>query len=263
MYFKRPGYRGHTGAWRVGRSGVRQFKSALTRRTRSSVRRRFRPRGATGTVYGRARGYFRTAGYYGRFSGPGAIELKFHDLDVDDAAIAAGATIAEDSCNTIAQGVTEVTRIGRKCTIRQIGWKWNIKLPVTAPATGAQSDTVRVILYIDKQCNGATAATTGILETADYQSFNNLANKSRFRTLMDRTYTLNVQAASGDGAANDISEYSIDDSFYKKCNIPIEFDSTTGAITEVRSNNIGVMLVGKNGLAVFESKMRLRFSDSG
>ncbi len=34
-------------------------------------------------------------------------ELKFHDLDIDDAAIAAGGTISQVSCNLIAQGVTE------------------------------------------------------------------------------------------------------------------------------------------------------------
>ncbi len=242
MFFKRPGYSGYTGAWRVGRSGRRQFKSALTRRrVISSARRRH---GRFGTyLRPRQRGFARTAGYYGRFSGAGAIELKFHDLDINDTSVAAGGTIVEDSCNSIAQGVTEVTRIGRKCCIKQIGWKMNLLLlGVSDQADIPAGDVVRVILYLDKQANGATAGVTDILESDDYQSFNNLANKSRFRTLMDRTYTLGYQVAMTDGASTSSAPATnIEDSFYKKVNIPIEFDSTTGAITEVRSNNIGCL----------------------
>ncbi len=221
-------------------------KRAYKQRTRISARRK---------------GYGRTSGYYGRYTGPSQ-ELKFHDLDIDDAAVAAGATVAIDSVNKIAQGTTENTRIGRKCTIKSINWRFNIIEASTATAAST-SDVVRIILYLDKQCNGATAATTDILESADYQSFNNLANKSRFRTLMDRTYALNCPAGSGRGSTDTLSygEMNVQDSFYKKCNIPIEFDSTAGAITEIRSNNIGVLTLSESGVCGFLSKMRLRFSD--
>ena len=57
---------------------------------------------------------------------------------------------------------------------------------------------MRVMLYHDKQANGATAAVLDILESADYQSFNNLVNSGRFRILMDRTYAMNyLTLASG------------------------------------------------------------------
>ncbi len=201
--------------------------------------------------------------------GPGVVpvfvrapgELKFHDLDIDDATIASNGTIAQVSCNLIAQGVTEVQRIGRKCILRSVNWRFNIRLPEVA-STSATADTVRVMLYLDKQANGATAAVTDILESDNYQSFNNLANKSRFRTLMDRTYEINQEAGSGDGTANDGHRFNMNDSLYKKVNVPVEFDAGTGAITEIRSNNIGVLLLSKNGLCVFESKMRVRFSDT-
>ncbi len=206
-------------------------------------------------------GYERLVGYYGRFTRGATTELKFHDLDIDDAVIATGGVIAEDSCNGIAQGVTESQRIGRKCTIKSIGWRFKLNLP-SDTGFSTSGDIVRVILYLDRQCNGATATTLGILETADFQSFNNLANKNRFLTLMDRTYSLNSTAAAGNGTTNITTTWIMNDSFYKKCNIPVEFDSTTGAITEVRSNNIGVLLVCEDGEAGFTSKMRLRFSDN-
>ena len=197
-------------------------------------------------------------GYYSKFTNGG--ELKFHDLDINDATIAANGTIAQASVNIIAQGVTEVQRVGRKCTIRNINWRFNIRLP-EGTASSTTSDTVRVMVYHDKQTNGAAAAVTDILETDDYQSFNNLSNKSRFRTLMDRTYDLNTDL-SGDGTTVDSPRFNINDSFFKKCNISIEYDSTTGAITEQRSNNIGVLLLSKNGLCTFDSKMRVRYSDN-
>ncbi len=221
--------------------------SAWSMRKRQSTRKRFRP------------GFDRTGGYYGRFSKPG--ELKFHDLDINDALVATGGTIAQVSCNNIAQGITEVTRIGRKCTIRSINWRFQLLLP-TQTAGANTSDVVRVILYLDKQANGATAAVTDIIEANDFQSFNNLANKSRFRTLMDRSYTMNATAGGGNGSTEDYGETQINDTFFKKCNIPVEFDSTTGAITEIKSNNIGVLLLSHSGTTVFGSKMRLRFSDN-
>ncbi len=131
-----------------------------------------------------------------------------------------------------------------------------------AGATPKSGDTVRVILYLDKQVNGATASATLILESANYQSFNNLSNSGRFCTLMDRTYTLNHTNLASDGAGVvSSSNIFVDDSFYKDCNIPIEFNSTSGVITEISSNNIGVLLLAKVGEVAFESKMRLRFSD--
>ncbi len=234
-----------------------RFKAAVMRAT-------FARRGKR-TPYGRGvarasfrKGYTRTAGYYGRYTSGG--ELKFFDLDLDDAVIAATGTVT-DSINKIAQGTTEVTRIGRKCTIKAINWRFNIDLPQST-ASASTGDVVRVIMFIDRQCNGATATVTDILESANYQSFNNLANKSRFSKLMDKTYSLTAKAGGGDGTTEDYGRVFIADTFYKKCNLPIEFDSTAGAITEIRSNNIGVLMISLSGLAGFESKIRLRFSDS-
>ncbi len=193
-------------------------------------------------------------------------ELKFHDLDIDVAttAITTAGVIAEDSCVTIAQDTTESTRIGRKCTIRSIGWRFKVTLPGVSNTGASGGDTVRLLVYLDKQANKAAATVTGILESANYQSFNQLANKGRFRTLMDRTYTLNNLASAGDGSANDHSPVSINDTWFKDCSITIEYDNsaTTGALGTVTSNNIGVLAISSAAVVSLDSKMRLRFSDS-
>ncbi len=206
-------------------------------------------------------GYTRTGGYFGRFKGSDR-ERKFHDVDVDDAVIAAGGNIAIGSCNVIAQGVTEVQRVGRQIHIKKIQWRWEIVLPATATAADT-CDIVRIVLYWDRQTNGAAAGVTDILDTNDFQSFNNLAHRQRFKILYDKTVTLVAVAGSGIGADNTRS-YGCNlklGSFFKNVNIPIEFDASTGAITEQVTNNLGVMLVSSAGLCAFNSKMRLRFTD--
>jgi len=209
------------------------------------------------------RGYVRPTGFYGRYrAGAGDQERKFHDLDVDDAVVATGGTVTH--LNVIAQGVTEATRVGRKCTITHIGWRYTVRLPETVQqASPTAGDTVRLMLILDKQANGAIPSVTDVLESAEYQSFNNLANKGRFRVLMDRTIDINYLVMASDAASKyDQGQVEQSDSFYKKCNITIEYDSTTGAITEVRSNNLLLLAISSQGTASFVSKLRLRFTDS-
>ncbi len=236
-----------------GRAPAGYSRARAQRRGRAAAirRRRFIP------------GYDRTGGYYRRYTGPNA-EMKFKDFQLDDAVIASGGTVTA-TIHTIAEGNGEQERVGRKVTIKKVGWRYKIELPESdAQATPAEGDTVRAIMFLDKQCNGATATVTDILETANWQSFNNLANKSRFRILMDRTHDLNYSGIASDGAgvvsqANVVENYS----FYKTCNIPIEYDNsaTTGVITSIRSNNIGVLMISKSGLASMISKIRTRYSD--
>lgn len=66
--------------------------------------------------------------------------------------------------------------------------------------------------------------------------------------------------ASDNGGVVSNSAVVRNGSFYKKCNVPLEFSSTTGAITEIRSNNIGVLLISAEGTAKFDSSIRIRFT---
>lgn len=191
-------------------------------------------------------------------------ELKFFDLDVDLASILVTGTIAQASCNLIAQGADESERIGRKCTVRSILWRYSLTNDAVSNSSGAQSDAiVRVILYQDKQTNGATATVTGILESDNYQSFRNLTTTGRFKILLDRTHNVKHGSSAGDGAVNDYGAAKQQYRFYKDCEIPLEFSAGVGAITELTTNNIGVLLIAEATQNVtFDSKMRIRFSDN-
>ncbi len=235
---------------------------AYTRRSVRKIRWKRRRGGArarrtklTKTLRGRAR----IGGYYGKYNKSQG-ELKFFDLDIDQAADMSGGFIL-DSVNEIVQGTTESNRLGRKCTIKAIEWRYTVNLPEQdAVATPANGSTLRVILYKDKQCNGETAVITDILETADYQSFYNLANGDRFDILLDVAHQINYAGLASDGAGVvSQAKQVVVREFAKTCSIPLEFGGTTGAITELRSNNVGVLLISQDLNPDFSSKMRVRF----
>ncbi len=204
-------------------------------------------------------------GRYQKFKGRLALaELKFIDVTYDNAPVTTGGLI-ESSINIIAQGITESTRIGRKCTITNIGWRYDVALPERdAAATPETGDVLRLILYQDKQTNGASATVVNILQVANYQSFNNLSNKGRFTILMDKTHSINYMNMASDGAAVvSLSSVVRSYTFFKKCNIGIEYDDTaaTGALTTIRTNNIGILAISRSGVVQIASQICLRFSD--
>lgn len=202
----------------------------------------------------------RVGGYYGRYRGE-AGELKFHDIDVDDATIAGGGVIQKNSIVGIAQGTGESERNGRKCTIKHISWTWSLELPTQdAAATPGGGDTVRLIVYLDKQTNGATAQVANIFESDNFQSYRNLANQGRFDILYDKTITLNrMTLASDNNAVVSEANVYVNGKFDKACNIPLEFDNVTGAIAEMKTNNISIMTFSDAGVTTMASKVRVRF----
>lgn len=211
-----------------------------------------------------APGFTRTTGFYGRYQ-PSGNELKFLDTAVTSpTTIPIAGSILADSINVIPQGNGPSARIGRKVTIRSINWHWEI-LKQTHTTGSSGTEYVRVVLYLDKQCNGTAAVPADIMATSNYLSFRNLANTGRFSILMDKSYMIKDQAAAGNGTTDRAFETGVRGSFYKKCKIPIEYDSTatTGALTTIRSNNLGVLLFSRTGaLTSFTSTIRLRYSDS-
>ncbi len=187
-------------------------------------------------------------------------ELKFHELAIDDALVATAGTITP-SINIIPQGVDENERIGRKLTIVKILWRIRVVLEATTVAAET-SDQVRLIVFLDKQANGAPATVTDILQSANVQAFNNLSNKGRFRTLMDREYAVVIKCGGTSAAGvHQFGEDVIVDSWFKDVNIPIEYSGTTGVIAQIRSNNIGVLAISHGGFASIGSQIRVRFSD--
>jgi hypothetical protein len=114
------------------------------------------------------RGYVRTGGFYGRYNVTGTVpglrpERKFFDTVVSGTVDTTAEALT--SLNLIAQGVTQSTRVGRKCTVTEIIVKGMVEWTTVTNATMPQ-DQVRLILLLDKQANGANPSYADVFESA-------------------------------------------------------------------------------------------------
>lgn len=210
-------------------------------------------------------GFTRTGGYYGRYASARyrvarSSELKFFDTTLGAAIDSTGEVLTTGGqlC-LIPQGVTESTRIGRKCVIKNITIRGTFY--INSLAAVSVGTALHMFVVLDKQCNGAAAAVTDVMTgTAFDVALRNLANSERFVVL--KHFVLDVGAIAGVSTVWDQVCRSI--MWNKKCNIPLEFSSTTGAITEIKSNNIFIMAGAAftDDVWAFQGKCRLRYSDN-
>lgn len=216
----------------------------------------------------RSRGFVKTAAraavaneYKGRLAQRGN-ERKFFDTAISFSFDATGEVPATGQLTLIPQGVTESTRVGRKCVIKSIHIRGTFTF--TPGATTSGVDDVYLFVVLDKQCNGAAAAVTDVLTSnAMGQALTNLENSDRFVILK----RFQQRLVSNAGVSTAFSRDQVPFEWYKKVNIPIEYDSSasTGALTTIRSNNIfllaGSGLIGDD-VSTCDATCRLRFDDN-
>lgn len=266
MAYRRP-RQGYNRVWN-------QYRGRYTRgsaRTRADYYQRF-PRASRG-IRPAQRGYQRTGGYYGRYNVRGNVgsinvEKKFFDTTIAGLIDTTGESLA--SLNLVPQGVTQSTRVGRKMTITNINIKGSIAWGQILFNVVAATE-IRIVLVLDKQANGANAAFNDVFESTAGISANrhrNLSNSERFVVLKNWQMTpQNLVATTSDNwATQGNTIYRAQASrfkFNKTCKIPIEYSSTTGAITEIRSNNIQLFAVAESAddIATASISCRIRFTD--
>ena len=133
------------------------------------------------------RGYTRTSGFYGRYNrqsvrSTSVSELKFKDNSFITNITTAGVILPNtNSLVNIAVGTGPNERIGRQIKVKSI----NAYLTLQKNSSSYATDTIRLMLVLDTQCNGTAPAITDILQTASVNSFRNMANSKRFVVLKD------------------------------------------------------------------------------
>lgn len=208
-------------------------------------------------------GFTRTGGSYGRYGASASRmglkpELKFFDTALAFNFDLTGEVPATGQLALIPQGDTESTRDGRVAYIKSVQIRGNIIFNAVAGGQTVSSSAVYLYLVLDTQCNGAAAAITDVF-TSNVMGSNmlNLNNSSRFRIIKKWEITLNSMA----GVSTNWGVITKLVNFYKRCNIKMDWSSTTGAITEIRSNNLFLCAGALNNddIAVFDGTCRLRF----
>jgi len=122
-------------------------------------------------------------------------EMKQSDLSFNNLAITGtGSNSTIFALNTIAEGTTRSTRIGRRIRMRSVYLQFLFGNPVANVDPGA---FIRVILLWDKQTNGAEPSWTNVLDlpgtgnpSVELMAPNNLNNSKRFDTLLDARISL-------------------------------------------------------------------------
>lgn len=267
-------YRRGGGPWIMRRAYSKAGRSYATRKA-SSLPRKYR-------------GRFRRAGLWGRFQGPDK-ELKYFDQAVAATGIGTGG-VFYDGLVTVANGTGPSNRIGQKITVKKLMIRAELKnIPATDP--NHTSDRVRLIVVQDTQSNGSvpTAAADILTNPTDgklINAFNNMSNSKRFKTLYDKTHTLNTgigapyahnagwsvpAAASGTQAGYSVpadtvaftsGEYTKQVNIYlNNLHIPLEYFGTTGAYTEIKTNNLFMFAVSAESHTQMSVTWRARYSD--
>ncbi len=184
-------------------------------------------------------------------------EIKFHDVTADVSPVTTTATEMVDLL-TIPEDDTENGRTGRLVTLKSMTCRFTLILPSTTTLINT-GDSIRIWCVLDKQCNGEDMDPAQLFTgTADFQAFNELANSHRYRILWKRQFSM--QSTAGNQTAG-FGEAELTFEVYKKLNLQIHYNASSGAIATVRSNNIAYVAQTRSGLIQLLSLTRFRYSD--
>lgn len=192
-------------------------------------------------------------------------ELKWFDTSVTNSTLSTVGTIVSSSLNLLSAGTGESQLIGKTATVKSIFIRAQVQKPALSNATlsnVASDDYVRIMVVLDKQCNGAAATIAQILEDTDMRSLNNLNYSKRFVTLKEMIVPMK-DTVNHDGTNYFTGSMVVPiDPCYLKREIPIEFGAApSGAITDVRSNNILILGFSNTGQTTLSFRSRIRFVD--
>ncbi len=210
------------------------------------------------------KGYERVSGFSGRFK-PTQFgkELKFFDTKVVALGTISQTWLRIAAINLVGRGTGPNQRNGRNFIIRSLQMRFKIR-----KNEGFDEDTVRIVVVLDRQTNGDNMTQQQLWQdtgdtNANWRSYRNLENISRFEILWDKTYTLNAYTAiSGSEKIT-----SLADTYYKKVNIKVEMSGTSGTatITDIKDNSIHVWACSERNPEFvqainFRGTFRIRFT---
>jgi len=156
-------------------------------------------------------------------------EKNFLDRQLTASAISSSGSLF--SLILMAQGDTSNLRQGDQVKLVHIRYDGTFKIHASA----AQSN-LRIIIFVDKQANGALPTVANVLADATANdaivSGYNTDNKYRFRVLYDKVVQLD-QAGKQSGRR----------SFRKKLNLRIRYGTNAGDITDLNSANLCFLII--------------------
>jgi len=196
-------------------------------------------------------------------------ERGFRDtgLGGSDISTASSGTIAIPSINIVPQGDLTTERQGYKIHIESIAYRIGMYANF-----GINSQIghvpVRLMLVLDKETHGSSAAVTDVLQSANINAFMNIGNSSRFQVL--KTWEINMlRKPVWNGLTDQLEQCqdSYQDTGYldfKKNPIKVTWatSNTDGAVSGMTTNNIFLLMIGNNTFGRLDNNLtsfRIRF----
>lgn len=164
-------------------------------------------------------------------SGSSNAELKSYDVQQALTNVTSGGSLVVDLLATLAEGVTDDTRIGQKILIKSVDviLKLGSAVGATYNGLGVAQGFMDVALVWDKQPNGATATAAAIFKYPNNSaSFGLESNADRFVVLRREHFTCDAYT----GASKEVQWH-----------VPMEMASRFTDATSVPQTN-GLMIVG-------------------
>lgn len=201
-----------------------------------------------------------------------AVEEKFLDLSVTSAFPASNTDFSRadpttvDCLNAMAQGDTGSTREGREIVLKDIELRLKVFRDPNISGTSARKPALsRVILFMDKQTNGAVPASVGdvMAVTASFPalSYKNLVNDKRFVILRDEVVEFDSPNLTYD------STHVVEGGNAKFLhwqvplnNMKVTFTGTTGTIAAITDRSLHVLFSSdENVTMTLDYVSRLRY----
>lgn len=179
-------------------------------------------------------------------------EWKYLDTAI---AMNMNTTGAQLLVNGLAPGSGASERIGMKVTVRSI----QLRLAQYVTAGTGSDQFQRVLLFVDRQANGAAPTLGSQLSANSILGLRSLVNRKRFKILWDKTCHLNATAEPGSMVFR---------TAYLKFRSPVvmEFNAgVAGTIADIVSNSIYIYTVGSLVAGAtaggVEGTCRIRYTD--
>lgn len=138
--------------------------------------------------------------------------------------------------NLIPQDDTGSGREGRNITIHSIQIEG--VQAYTPDASSEGSCYVNMALVLDTQANGAVATVADVFTGGDMmKGLPQVYNSQRFRIIKRWGYSMNSGAYDGTVYSQVYRRVK----YFRRLNIPLQFSGATGAISELRTNNLFIM----------------------
>jgi len=210
------------------------------------------------------------------YAKPNLNEIKYVDIALNDDSFTVIGSFAPQLLNGIVQGSAQQQRIGNKIAMKSV----RIRGQIINLATNVQTYG-RIIIYYDRQTNGANCAASDLLQTTTSVPANttsvyselNLNNVERFIILRDYcislpsvTNTAGVLTNLGFDPGQNPSGGSIFevDMFIKLKGLQTLYKGATAVVGDVSTGGLFMVLLNHQGVVAwtFRHVTRLRYDDN-